>query len=119
MFLYLLFVHLFECIHVLWFQGIPNATSRQSILSTLLKKIPNTLTTKEIDALASKSHGYVGADLAATCREAGLKAIKRCIKESKRDCVKVNIQDMEAAMAEIRPSAMREVSTFVILCDIL
>lgn len=84
-----------------------------------MKKIPNTLTTEEINALASKSHGYVGADLAATCREAGLKVIKRCIKENKRDFVKINIQDMEAAMAEIRPSAMREVSTFVILCDIL
>lgn len=77
-----------------------------------MKKIPNTLTTEEINALASKSHGYVGADLAATCREAGLKAINRCIKENKRHFVKINIQDMEAAMAEIRPSAMREVSTF-------
>ncbi|RIA96601.1 P-loop containing nucleoside triphosphate hydrolase protein [Glomus cerebriforme] len=89
--------------------GIPNVTSRHSILLTLLKKIPNTLTTEEINALASKSHGYVGADLAATCREAGLKAIKRCIKEKKRDDVKVNIQDMKTAMAEIRPSAMREI----------
>ncbi|CAI2176407.1 19478_t:CDS:10 [Funneliformis geosporum] len=88
---------------------IPNAISRCSILSTLLKKIPNTLKIEEINALASKSHGYVGADLAAACREAGLKAIKRCIKENKRDDVKVNIQDMEAAMAEIRPSAMREI----------
>ncbi|CAG8583928.1 1697_t:CDS:10, partial [Funneliformis mosseae] len=88
---------------------IPNAISRCSILSTLLKKIPNTLTIEEINALSSKSHGYVGADLAATCREAGLKAIKRCIKGNKRDDVKVNIQDMEAAMAEIRPSAMREI----------
>lgn len=84
-----------------------------------MEKIPNTLTSEEINALASKSHGYVGADLAATCREAGLKVIKRCIKENKRDFVKINIQDMEAAMAEIRPSAMREVSTFVNLCDIL
>ena len=67
--------------------------------------------------MASKSHGYVGADLAATCREAGLKAIKRYIKGNKRDDVKVSIQDMEAAMAEIRPSAMREVSSF--LRDIL
>jgi SpoVK/Ycf46/Vps4 family AAA+-type ATPase len=75
-----------------------------------LKKIPNTLTTEEISALASKSHGYVGADLAAICREAGLKAVKRCIKENKRDFVNINVQDMEASMAEIRPSAMREVS---------
>ncbi|CAG8644364.1 12524_t:CDS:10 [Rhizophagus irregularis] len=91
------------------FDRIPNSTSRHSILSTLLEKIPNTLTSEEINALASKSHGYVGADLAATCREAGLKVIKRCIKENKRDFVKINIQDMEAAMAEIRPSAMREI----------
>lgn len=42
-----------------------------------MKKIPNTLTPVEIDHLASISHGYVGADLAAVCREAGLKTINR------------------------------------------
>ncbi|KAG0094251.1 spermatogenesis associated protein 5 [Podila epicladia] len=57
--------------------GIPDSRARGEILTALLKKIPNTLTLAEIDHLASISHGYVGADLAAVCREAGLKTINR------------------------------------------
>jgi AAA family ATPase len=57
--------------------GIPDAKARAEILVALLKRIPNSLTTAEIDHLASISHGYVGADLAAVCREAGLKTIHR------------------------------------------
>ncbi|KAI1307211.1 spermatogenesis associated protein 5 [Mortierella claussenii] len=57
--------------------GIPNATARSEILTALLRKIPNTLTPAQIENLASISHGYVGADLAAVCREAGLKTINR------------------------------------------
>ncbi|KAG0036591.1 spermatogenesis associated protein 5 [Podila clonocystis] len=57
--------------------GIPDSRARCEILTALLKKIPNTLTPAEIDHLASISHGYVGADLAAVCREAGLKTINR------------------------------------------
>ncbi|KAF9402239.1 spermatogenesis associated protein 5, partial [Podila epigama] len=57
--------------------GIPDAKARGEILSALLKKIPNTLTAEQVEYLASISHGYVGADLAAVCREAGLKTINR------------------------------------------
>lgn len=57
--------------------GIPDSKARADILSALLKKIPNTLSRDQIDHLASISHGYVGADLAAVCREAGLKTIHR------------------------------------------
>ncbi|GJJ68372.1 AAA family ATPase [Entomortierella parvispora] len=57
--------------------GIPDARARADILSALLKKIPNTLNQEQIEHLASISHGYVGADLAAVCREAGLKTIHR------------------------------------------
>ncbi|RIB15032.1 P-loop containing nucleoside triphosphate hydrolase protein [Gigaspora rosea] len=104
--------------------GIPNATSRFSILLTLLRKVPHTLSPEDINGLAIKLHGYVGADLAAVCREAGLKAIKRCYHCHKSmhiinyfisfyilsiEDIKITIQDMEAAIGEIRPSAMREI----------
>ncbi|CAG8454413.1 8388_t:CDS:10, partial [Scutellospora calospora] len=89
--------------------GIPNATSRVSILLALLKKVPHTLSPEDINELATKLHGYVGADLAAVCREAGLKAIKRCVKHCQQKDVKITMQDMEAAICEIRPSAMREI----------
>lgn len=42
-----------------------------------MSTIPNSLSKQDLEILASKSHGYVGADLAAVCREAGLKCIKR------------------------------------------
>ncbi|KAF8931971.1 P-loop containing nucleoside triphosphate hydrolase protein [Dissophora ornata] len=64
--------------------GIPDAKARAEILTALLKKIPNTLTSAQIEQLASISHGYVGADLAAVCREAGLKTIHRVMGNSRR-----------------------------------
>ncbi|CDH60251.1 spermatogenesis-associated protein 5 isoform 2 [Lichtheimia corymbifera JMRC:FSU:9682] len=89
--------------------GIPNSDARLSILTTLLKRIPNMLTQEDINTIASKAHGYVGADLAAVCREAGLFCIRRnALSESKVD-LKVTLQDMNDAMAGIRPSAMREI----------
>lgn len=61
--------------------GIPDANARAEILVALLKRIPNRLTTAEVEHLASISHGYVGADLAAVCREAGLKTIHRVMSK--------------------------------------
>jgi SpoVK/Ycf46/Vps4 family AAA+-type ATPase len=36
------------------------------------------LSSEELEELTLKLHGYVGADLAALCKEAGIKAIQRC-----------------------------------------
>lgn len=88
--------------------GIPTAEARLSIVQTIMKKIPHTLEPTQLETLANKSHGYVGADLAAVCREAGLKCIKRCANLQNVD-LRVNMQDMTEAMTEIRPSAMREI----------
>ncbi|KAF9578060.1 spermatogenesis associated protein 5 [Lunasporangiospora selenospora] len=121
--------------------------------------MPHTLTRSEVDSLASISHGYVGADLAAVCREAGLKTIHRVMTgrrqqrrqsidqemaevqqlqarsqaktlveqfeglkveenqpEQRKDVdmdeddeLKVSMEDMRAAMTEVKPSAMREI----------
>lgn len=46
-----------------------------------MRNIPHQLSPAELKSLADRSHGYVGADLAAVCREAGLKCIKRCARE--------------------------------------
>lgn len=90
--------------------GIPTSEGRLSIMTTIMSKIPNSLTKDEFETLAGKSHGYVGADIAAVCREAGLKCIKRCAaNKSEMADLFVNMQDMNEAMTEIRPSAMREI----------
>lgn len=70
--------------YILLLLGIPNSDARLSILTTLLKRIPNTLTPDDIYTIASKAHGYVGADLAAVCREAGLFCIRRNAQSGKR-----------------------------------
>ncbi|ORX94701.1 AAA-domain-containing protein [Basidiobolus meristosporus CBS 931.73] len=91
--------------------GIPNANARASILEALLRRIPNTLDKDDIQKIASISHGYVGADLVAVCREAGLKTIKRSIQNGSdpKEGLLINYDDMRTALSEIRPSAMREI----------
>ncbi|KAJ1652182.1 AAA+-type ATPase [Dispira simplex] len=104
--------------------GIPNSQARLSILRTLLRSIPHTLTEDEIANFAATTHGYVGADLAALCHEAGFRAIQRHVEEEPSVSVAiqdateklggspslmVTASDMRQAMAGIRPSAMREI----------
>ncbi|RKO83596.1 P-loop containing nucleoside triphosphate hydrolase protein, partial [Blyttiomyces helicus] len=88
--------------------GIPSAAARLEILTALLRNAPHSLADSEVAQVAAASHGYVGADLAAVCREAGLKTIKR-LAPPIGALLKISYDDMTAAMAEIRPSAMREV----------
>ncbi|KNC98972.1 AAA family ATPase, CDC48 subfamily [Spizellomyces punctatus DAOM BR117] len=97
--------------------GIPSAEARLEILTTLLRRVPHTLTDSEISQIAASTHGYVGADLAAVCREAGLKTIHRVTSDmlglpshvSDTEELCINADDVAAAMNEIRPSAMREI----------
>nr|CAG8494657.1 14159_t:CDS:10 [Entrophospora candida] len=101
--------------------GIPNSHSRSLILQTLLKDVPSSLTIDEIESFSSKLHGYVGADLSAICREAGLKVIKNRVRNNidgdndddnnkdDKDDIKITLKDLEDAMLKVRPSAMREI----------
>ena len=59
--------------------GIPSAADRLEILTALLRNTPHTITTEELTTVADKTHGYVGADLAAVCNEAGLLAVNRSL----------------------------------------
>jgi len=93
--------------------GIPNVNARLEILSVYLRRMPNSLTEEDKTEIASTTHGYVGADLASICREAGLNTIKRVCSEAKSfhppvDNFVVSKQDMLDAMSKIVPSAMRE-----------
>ncbi|MBN3302170.1 SPAT5 protein, partial [Amia calva] len=51
--------------------GVPNAGERADILRKQLSKVPCQLTEEALVQLADSAHGYVGADLAAVCKEAG------------------------------------------------
>ncbi|KAK7202459.1 P-loop containing nucleoside triphosphate hydrolase protein [Myxozyma melibiosi] len=89
---------------------IPDASARNEILSIQLRNIPHTLTTAEISAIASKTHGFVGADIAALVREAVMCAVSRGDKESVQVAeMFVDKSDFDTAMLSVRASAMREI----------
>lgn len=51
--------------------GVPSAAERADILQKQLRSVPCAATGDELAQLAGAAHGYVGADLAAVCKEAG------------------------------------------------
>ncbi|KFP65231.1 Spermatogenesis-associated protein 5, partial [Cariama cristata] len=100
--------------------GIPNAQDRLDILQKLLKKVPHSLTAAELVQLADSAHGYVGADLAALCKEAGLYALRRALGKRPNvldnevaGSVMIAFNDFLQGMSDVRPSAMREVAVDV------
>lgn len=97
--------------------GVPDATQRAAILRVLLRPVPHRLSDDEIDAVARRTHGYVGADLAALVREAGLAAIQRTVHPDAPldDALArlsldgaVGAPDFVHAQSIVLPSAMRE-----------
>lgn len=93
--------------------GIPDADARCDILRKQFSKMnPDKyeLSDEEIAAIAAKTHGYVGADLTALCRELVMKAIARGLKDGTPHAdIKLRHSDVLEAYPEIVPSAMREI----------
>ncbi|XP_073459731.1 ATPase family gene 2 protein homolog A isoform X3 [Aquarana catesbeiana] len=100
--------------------GIPNSPGRLDILRRTLINVPHQLSLEELVQLADSAHGYVGADLVALCKEAGLNALRRKLGELNNPSdgevaglVVITLNDFLQAMSDVRPSAMREVSVDV------
>ncbi|KAF5116785.1 hypothetical protein DV454_001469 [Geotrichum candidum] len=90
--------------------GIPDAEGRLDILRLMLRDMPHELTEENIVDLAGKTHGYVGADLAALCRDAVMAAIQRGLAAgTPENELAVATKDVNRALVDIRPSAMREI----------
>lgn len=93
--------------------GIPDVEARYDILTKQFSRMnpsKHQLSPEDINSIATKTHGYVGADLVALCRESVMKAINRGLKSGvTQDNLKLTIQDVGDALPEIRPSAMREI----------
>ncbi|KAJ1567910.1 spermatogenesis associated protein 5 [Nowakowskiella sp. JEL0078] len=88
--------------------GIPTPNDRFEILKVHLKKTQNDLSDDDIKFIAvQKMHGYVGADIAAVCREAAVIALRRAVDSD--GLLKILKNDIMKAIGEVRPSAMREV----------
>jgi transitional endoplasmic reticulum ATPase len=98
--------------------GVPDKRSRLEILQIHTRGMP---LAKNVDLtiLSDRSHGYTGADVAALCREAAMKALRRYLPEIDLELthippeilekMEVNLDDFMDAYREVTPTAMREV----------
>ncbi|PSP82945.1 AAA family ATPase [Halobacteriales archaeon QS_1_68_17] len=82
--------------------GVPDEGGRREILDVHTRDVPLTPEV-DLDRLASRTHGFVGADLQSLVTEAAMIAIRRTREEPV-----VTPADIDAALAEVDPSAMRE-----------
>ncbi|CUS15734.1 unnamed protein product [Tuber aestivum] len=105
--------------------GIPDADSRREILEILARDIEfSNEQSKEvtIKALATKTHGFVGADLEALIRTAFTSALTR-LEQDDLDLSTLDLndpieiypqlllreEDIDSALKDVRPTAMREI----------
>ncbi|MDW8043792.1 MAG: CDC48 family AAA ATPase [Nitrososphaerota archaeon] len=98
--------------------GIPDKRGRKEILQIHTRGMP-LAPDVDVDKLADVTKGYTGADLAALCREAAMKCIRRILpsidfNEERLspeilDQLVVTMKDFMDAYREITPTALREV----------
>src|SRR6476619_2707332 len=98
--------------------GVPDQPGRREILDIHTRGMPLGPDVSLAD-LARRTYGFVGADLAALCREAALEAVRRImprlnlseevIPAEILDALSVELRDFEGALKRVQPSAMREV----------
>lgn len=96
---------------------VPNVEGRLEILQIHTRGMP---LSEDIDLqeLAARLHGYTGADIKALCREAAMKALRRCLPEIELEGERISPEilesmvitdgDFKEGMKEIIPTAMRE-----------
>ncbi|MEM4212278.1 MAG: CDC48 family AAA ATPase, partial [Nitrososphaerota archaeon] len=98
--------------------GIPDKRGRKEILQIHTRGMPLS-SDVSLDKLAEITKGYTGADLAALCREAAMKCIRRIlpsidfnedrISPELLNTLEVTMKDFIEAYKEITPTALREV----------
>lgn len=98
--------------------GVPDEAGRREILGIHTRGMPLE-DGVDLDGLARRTYGFVGADLAALTREAALEAVRRIMPELNLaddsiptevlDKLSVLTSDFDNALKRVQPSAMREV----------
>ncbi|OAQ54543.1 adenosinetriphosphatase [Natrinema mahii] len=92
--------------------GVPDEEGRREILEVHTRGMPLS-DDVDVDAIARRTHGFVGADLDAVASEAAMAAIRDRPTETdeRRDWNRnptVRKTHFDAALASVEPSAMRE-----------
>jgi transitional endoplasmic reticulum ATPase len=96
---------------------VPNAEGRLAILKIHSRRMP-LAPDVDLERLAQVSHGFVGADLQALCKEAGMVAFRRYLQVlgggnpeallQTSETLQIISEDFLTALREIEPSATRE-----------
>jgi len=102
--------------------GVPDKQGRFEILQVHTRNMP-LADNVDLRRLAEITHGFVGADLAALCREAAMKALRRILAKIDLDKdeipaeilekLEVRMEDFMNAFREITPTALREIEVEV------
>ncbi len=97
--------------------GVPDVEGRKEIMLIHTRGMSLTKDV-DLDKIAGITHGYVGADLAALCKEAAMKTLRRVIpkihgenveiSQEILDQLAVTMDDFTQAYQEVEPSGMRE-----------
>ncbi|RNJ26403.1 AAA family ATPase [Halosegnis longus] len=84
--------------------GAPDETGRREILDVHTRAMA-LADDVNLDRLAARTHGFVGADVKTLTQEAAMAALR---DRENRDELRVNRGDFDDALAAVDPSAMRE-----------
>ena len=88
--------------------GVPGEAGRRQILDVHTRRMPLG-DDVDLDRLAARTHGFVGADIESLAQEAAMTALRRARTDDESPTsVTVQSRDVEAARAAVEPSAMRE-----------
>jgi len=97
--------------------GVPDRAGRVEILQIHTRNMP-IAEDVNLESMADRMHGFVGADISALCKEAAMRALRRYLPDMASedeipkeviDKMLVVGSDFEDALKEIEPSSMREV----------
>jgi len=102
--------------------GVPDRKGRDLIFKIHTRNMP-LVDDVDIDFLARTTHGFVGADVEAVCKEAAMLTLRRLLPDIKQtgfededeipsemlEKLVVSMEDFRGALRLVQPSAMREV----------
>lgn len=97
---------------------VPDKSGRKEIFQIHTRGMPLTPDV-DIDELSDLTYGFVGADIAAMCKEAAMNVLRRVLPKVDMkdqtippeilDQLRVTRQDFDVAMKIVQPSALREI----------
>ncbi len=100
--------------------SVPDRNGRLEILQIHTRGMPLG-STVSLERLAEITHGFVGADLEALCREAAMTTLRKIMPRLQLDAdyvpyellseLEITMDDFQEALKEVEPSAIREVFT--------